>query len=255
MSMISRRVVPQNALDCSFLFKALTAFSAGHQCKVHGIDALEAIATAFHTACVRELLQSISQAGTRSYDNELATACLLRSEHRHLLGAYSFADGEPPDFNNRGLLQAGVWNYLREEITMALECRKPVRMGRIFDRYTYDPDAPDDMHANHIIAAKQYLNIARMLLTLFNPSPPTGHISQSDLDLAQRCALDVCGVAWINQNIPATVNGFGPLAFSGGRHLIDSHHRDALCSFLNTSSKLTGWPVQLIINDLNTAWQ
>lgn len=72
-------VVPQNALDCSFLFKALTAFSAGHQCKVHGIDALEAIATAFHTACVRELLQSISQAGTRSYDNELATACLLRS--------------------------------------------------------------------------------------------------------------------------------------------------------------------------------
>jgi len=42
------------------------------------------------------------------------------NEQRHLLGAYSFAVSEPIDFHTRGLLQAGAWNYLREEITVAL---------------------------------------------------------------------------------------------------------------------------------------
>lgn len=31
--------------------------------------------------------------------------------------------------NSTGLLQAGAWNYLREEITVALECRRPARIG------------------------------------------------------------------------------------------------------------------------------
>lgn len=64
--------------------------------------------------------------------------------------------------------------------------------------------------------------------------------------------LFVSYILFLDTNYPVIHRANG---VAGGRHLIDSHHRDALCSFLNTSSKLTGWPVQLIINDLNTAWQ
>jgi hypothetical protein len=70
-------------------------------------------------------------------------------EEHHLLGAYSFAVEEPIDFATHGLIQAGAWNYLREEITVALQCRRRVRMGRIFDSHT-DYAPADDMHANHI---------------------------------------------------------------------------------------------------------
>ena len=53
-----------------------------------------------------------------------------------------------------GLSQAGAWNYLREEITVALECRRPPRIGIGFD---FDATAhySDSMRSNiitHILA-------------------------------------------------------------------------------------------------------
>ena len=71
------------------------------------------------------------------------------NEQRHLLGAYSFAVSEPIDFRTCGLLQAGAWNYLREEITVALENRRPVRTGRIFESHMTET-LGDDMLANDI---------------------------------------------------------------------------------------------------------
>jgi hypothetical protein len=53
----------------------------------------------------------------------------------HLLGAYSYASNDPVDFSGSGILQTGAWNYLREEITVALIRRRAVRMGQIFDSY------------------------------------------------------------------------------------------------------------------------
>ncbi|KAF3037387.1 hypothetical protein E8E12_008123 [Didymella heteroderae] len=57
---------------------------------------------------------------------------LLEIEN-HLLGAYSYASSDPIDFSRSGILQTGAWNYLREEITVALIRRRGVRMGQIFD--------------------------------------------------------------------------------------------------------------------------
>lgn len=56
--------------------------------------------------------------------------------------------------NAKGLVQSGVWNYLREEITVALECRRCTRNSIHF---VFDPslDYPDSMRANimsHILA-------------------------------------------------------------------------------------------------------
>lgn len=56
--------------------------------------------------------------------------------------------------NVKGVLQAGAWNYLREEITVALECR---RCTRINVRFGFDPsrDYSDSMRADamsHMLA-------------------------------------------------------------------------------------------------------
>jgi len=89
---------------------------------------------------------------------------------RHLLGAYSFAVSEPIDFANFGVLQAGAWNYLREEITVALQHRRPVRTGRIFESHLTETSG-DDMVANHI----SYL-LARIINFCFPlPSERTSH--------------------------------------------------------------------------------
>lgn len=56
-----------------------------------------------------------------------------------MLGAYSYASNDPIDFSGSGVLQTGAWNYLREEITVALIRRRAVRMSQIFDFYSQIP--------------------------------------------------------------------------------------------------------------------
>lgn len=46
-----------------------------------------------------------------------------------------------------GLLQAGAWNYLREEITVALECQRSVRLNIHLDIRSA-VSGSDSMHAN-----------------------------------------------------------------------------------------------------------
>jgi hypothetical protein len=166
--------VPAHALECPILFKALIAFSATHKYKT--LRQFAELATAFHAACVRELLDSIEHEKPESQGDYLAATCLLRSyeilngtgpqlsrqrktdkpyvadsrkEQRHLLGAYSFVASGSINLVGRGLLQAGAWNYLREEITVALECCRSVRISRDFEYQAYE-NMPDDMQANHV---------------------------------------------------------------------------------------------------------
>jgi hypothetical protein len=152
----------------------LIAFSATHKYKTLGQFA--ELATAFHAACVRELLDSIEHEKPESQGDYLATTCLLRSyeiingtrpqlsrqsktdkpyvadsrrEQLYLLGAYSFVAGGSIHLVGRGLLQAGAWNYLREEITVVLECRRPVRISSSFEYQAYE-NMLDDMQANYV---------------------------------------------------------------------------------------------------------
>lgn len=69
--------VPETALQTPILFKAIIAFSACHQHKLN--KAHGGLATAFHSACVTELLDSMEISTTRPWGSELAATCLLRS--------------------------------------------------------------------------------------------------------------------------------------------------------------------------------
>ena len=68
----------------------------------------------------------------------------------HLLGAYSYAVSKPIDFSRPGLTQAGAWNYLREEITVGLVRRRPVRIAQIFDDHV--ESAPNSVMPSNYIA-------------------------------------------------------------------------------------------------------
>lgn len=223
-------------------------------------------------------------------------------QQQHLLGAYSFSSSEPVDLSFPGLSQAGTWNYLREEITVALECGRGVRFHADF-QFRPREAMGDDMWANAIshilarvinfcfaqnpenelstnreeiwynlkaeveawriglpesfkpfstalkdgnvfpsewlmqpchgkwwrlemlmiwltqsaVAGKQYYYVAEMLLRLSQPcpgAPAFGLIGrEASRDAIETPALMVCGLAFTNDNIPARVNAFGPLAF------------------------------------------
>jgi len=157
----------------AILFKALIAFSACHlnitTAKFQHLD------TVYHASCVDALLTALNDASFEFQEDYLAATCLLRSyeilngtiylmayyertnrnlgdmrqQQNHLLGAYSFATSRPIDLNTRGLPQAGTWNYLREEITVALESRRQVRFSPGF-LFFPNNEMPDDMWANAI---------------------------------------------------------------------------------------------------------
>ncbi|RDL30161.1 uncharacterized protein BP5553_10439 [Venustampulla echinocandica] len=150
-------IVPLHALENPILFKALIAFSALHKTGVSG--EMRGLGQAFHAACIRDLLHVIDNFQLRLRGDYLAATCLLRSyeiiagdsrkQQKHLLGAYLFSTRDPIEMNRTGLSQAGAWNYLREEITVALECQRTTRIGFDFnfdaaERYS------DSMRANII---------------------------------------------------------------------------------------------------------
>ncbi|CAD0089670.1 unnamed protein product [Aureobasidium mustum] len=139
-----------------------------------------------------------------------------------------------------GLLQAGAWNYLREEITVALECQRSVRLNIHLDIRSA-VSGSDSMHANIMtyilarvinlcfgqdesgqtlafdedswakldaelmfwIAAAQYFLTSKTLLSLQNPNT---QVDQKDVER-------LCGIAYTNENKAARVNAFGPMAF------------------------------------------
>ncbi|KAL3425378.1 hypothetical protein PVAG01_02169 [Phlyctema vagabunda] len=331
------RVIPVMALDNIILFKALIAVSAIHLNKTTGLAV--GYAPAFHAACVRELLLSMEERVLEPEGGSLAATCLLRTfeimncdsrqDQRHLLGAYSFVVNDYTDMATRGLFQAGAWNYLREEITVALECRRKVRISNSFN-FQWRDDLDDDMQANaialtlakvinfafdneasspsasspesipehvdendrittwahlinevrewkknlpasfepystapkpgnmfpslwmaksHHIAAQQYWSCCEVLLSLANPLPG----AEPDLGCAESHALRVCGLACSNENMAATVNSFGMLAFCG-RFLTQPYHRRALEDALTSFNMTTAWPVTSIMQDLKEHW-
>ena len=123
------------------------------------------------------------------------------------------------------------------------------------------------------VASQQYMAVAEMLLTLFNPSPAGGHLGRADLAFAEDRALRICGLAQTNDDVSAKVNAFGPLAFckrtfvgwasngeisnmeAGGRYLTHENHRNALTALLIDSSVATAWPVHFILQDLRDCWE
>ncbi|KAM0561242.1 hypothetical protein ACHAPJ_003120 [Fusarium lateritium] len=155
--------VPTIALDEPLLFCAVIALSAIHMCKTSA-PSFRKVAEFYHHRCV-QLLITLSEGDeliTRGI--ALAATCLLRSyeildgdvdPNMHLRGAYSMASLHDVLSGNlqAGLLGAGFWNYLREDITFSLFQECPLKMN-----------LEDTPLINHHHSDQDYLNSITLIL-------------------------------------------------------------------------------------------
>jgi hypothetical protein len=131
--------VPTIALDEPLLFCAIIALSAMHTCKTTA-PSFRKVAEFYHHRCVQLLIKLTDGDELITRGVALAATCLLRSyeildgdvdPNMHLRGAYSMASlhGVLSGTLQAGLLGAGFWNYLREDITFSLFEECPLKMN------------------------------------------------------------------------------------------------------------------------------
>jgi hypothetical protein len=96
-----------------------------------------------------------------------------------------------------GLLQAAAWNYLREEITVALECQRPVRLNIHIDVRDVDHQT-ESMHANTVT----YI-LARVINHCFAKDKKRSGSSNSD----EWTALYADLMVW-NDTLPPTYDPY-----------------------------------------------
>lgn len=168
-------IVPACARRNSLLLSAILAFSAASLSSSTRKCQLWELAESYHLESVQRLLSLTENIDAFRTGETLAAICLLRSyeiisrasridtdvaycadetfpenvsAQNHLRGSYSLLASCPNELG-RGLIRAGFWNYLREDITVALMEKRGL-MIELNDRHpplTFDGE---DDFANHI---------------------------------------------------------------------------------------------------------
>lgn len=114
-----------------------------------------------------------------------------------------------------GLAQAGAWNYLREEITVALECQRPVRTNIRLDLKALGI-CSDSMFANIIT----YI-LARIINHCFTQDAIDEHMEQRRLDWYK---LDG-ELKWWMESLPGSYAPFSVAAKIGNEFPSEWHLR------------------------------
>ncbi|KAL4893849.1 hypothetical protein BDV59DRAFT_177310 [Aspergillus ambiguus] len=121
-------VVPIRARYNPLLLSAILAFAAAHQHRTLGDSIYLELAEFYHYDSVRRLISLTNNVDQLPIGETLAAICLLRSyeiitqnvsSQNHLQGCYSLLASRQFHIT-ADLLSAGYWNYLREDITVAL---------------------------------------------------------------------------------------------------------------------------------------
>ncbi|KAF9883339.1 hypothetical protein FE257_003555 [Aspergillus nanangensis] len=150
-------VVPICARHNSLLLSAILAFSAAAlSSSSPGLD-LWAWAESYHLESVQQLLSLTKDVDQFRTGETLAAICLLRSYEiisqnvscqNHLQGSYSLLSSGSADLASE-LFNAGFWNYLREDITVAL-IEKRGLMIELSDAYLPQTVHAEDDFANRV---------------------------------------------------------------------------------------------------------
>ncbi|KNG85295.1 hypothetical protein ANOM_006369 [Aspergillus nomiae NRRL 13137] len=115
------------------------------------------VAESYHLESVQALLQLTENPDEFRTGETLAAICLLRSYEiisqniscqNHLQGSYSLLASRPAGLET-GLLSAGFWNYLREDITVALIEKRSLMIELSHEQLPPTIEGEDD-HANRI---------------------------------------------------------------------------------------------------------
>ncbi|KAK5048681.1 hypothetical protein LTR84_005772 [Exophiala bonariae] len=161
------RLVSREAQKSQLLLNAILAFAAMHKCRT-GQSSLKELGHGYHNRCLRLLIELQQSDEAVSNGTALVTTCLLRSyeilaeekdPNCHLFGAFSLLPDLTSTLPTKPLLLAGLWNYLREDITFALINEYPLKTNIGNVRLIA---SRDDDYANQIT-----LLLARVINTVF----------------------------------------------------------------------------------------
>ncbi|KAE8354412.1 hypothetical protein BDV28DRAFT_147143 [Aspergillus coremiiformis] len=150
-------MVPCRARKNPLLLSAILAFAAASQSSSYLKRDLWHLAESYHLESVQALLQLTKSLDGFRTGETLAAICLLRSYEiisqniscqNHLQGSYSLLASRPAG-RETGLLDAGFWNYLREDITVAL-IEKRSLMIELPDEHLPPAIEGDDDLANRV---------------------------------------------------------------------------------------------------------
>ncbi|OQD86289.1 hypothetical protein PENANT_c008G07690 [Penicillium antarcticum] len=143
-------VVPIRARYNPLLLSAILAFAAANQHRTLGDNVYLGIAEFYHYDSVRRLISVTKNVDQLPIGETLAAICLLRSfeiitqngsSQNHLQGCYSILASREIHLA-ADLLSAGYWNYLREDITVALIEQRSLMIS-LYDQ-TGPPEPTDD---------------------------------------------------------------------------------------------------------------
>lgn len=72
-------------------------------------------------------------------------------------------------------------------------------------------------------------------------------------DMPGDAAIKVCALAFTSGSVAVIINSFGPISFCG-RLLVSRSQQSELVRRLHGWRKETGWPVQRLIDELESHW-
>ncbi|KAM0236062.1 hypothetical protein ACHAPO_005286 [Fusarium lateritium] len=266
------QIVPTIALDEPLLFSAIIALSAMQTIKTSS-PSFRKVAEFYHHRCVRLLitLSEGDQLITRGI--ALAATCLLRSyeildgdvdPNMHLRGAYSMASIHDVLSGNlrAGLLGAGFWNYLREDITFSLFENCPLKMNLDNTPLIIHHESDQD-YLNSITlilaAILHYYLVTMTFICLHGRLETLEGLGILNLEVGSKeqilenFAREICGIAFTAKISSVLVNAFGPIAFCA-RFIRQEPMQQEVIRQLLACKPSIGWPVERLANDLQTHW-
>ncbi|KAF7590363.1 hypothetical protein BBP40_002915 [Aspergillus hancockii] len=134
-------VVPCCARKNPLLLSAILAFAAAAQSSCYLKRDLWDLAESYHLESVQSLLRLTENLDEFRTGETLAAICLLRS--------YEIISPSRPAGLETGLLSAGFWNYLREDITVALIEKRNLMIGLSHEQLPPTVEGEDDF-ANRV---------------------------------------------------------------------------------------------------------
>ncbi|KAH0839275.1 C6 transcription factor [Fonsecaea pedrosoi] len=277
-----KSIVGSRAQQSSLLLSAIIAFAAIHKSRTSH-DVPKSLPEKHHAHCLRLLIGLTETAPAIKDGTALATTCLLRSfeilaeeedPNRHLFGAFSLIPSLSCSLPEEPLLRAGLWNYLREDITFSLinRCPLKIEVGAIDIELHRD-----DNYANQItILLARVINAVfaggsdllvglQSAVSAWNSSIPFKPYHESHQGVFPKIQMfEDCHVAarqyWHVAQILLGLNTGNTGDFEAHARTIcaqwlsrDDARRELVNRLLD-SQKRTGWPVQHIIKKLNRSW-
>jgi hypothetical protein len=117
---------------------ALLSFASKHLSNIPGSGVDPAVADAYHSECVKEMIPMLADESAIADESLLAATVLLRmyeimkgmgQDHQyHLWGASSLVSIQKINVNTRDLRHTAFWAFLRQDVTIALATNQPTKL-------------------------------------------------------------------------------------------------------------------------------